>query len=173
MLVQVGTIVRAHGVQGEVKVRPDTDDPARVVGLTVVFVGESSTVSGERDVVSCRIQESRHGQTILLRLAGVTSRESADALRGALVFAREDDLPGLDDDEYYLDELVGMHVVEDDGRDLGIVKEVLELPAHPVLLLEVDGRDVLIPAVSPFITHVDAQSGSIKVDLPDGLIDQY
>lgn len=173
MLVQVGTIVRAHGVQGEVKVRPDTDDPTRVLELPVVYVGDSSAVAQELQVIACRIQESRHGQTILLRLGEVTTREGADALRGTLVFANADDLPGLGDDEYYLDELVGMQVVEDSGRDLGLVKEVLELPAHPVLLLEVDGRDVLIPAVSPFVTSVDPESGRILVDLPEGLIDQY
>ncbi len=176
MLVQVGTIVRAHGVQGEVKVRPDTDDPSRLTGLAAVFVGESGPTATERVVTSCRVQPSRHGQTILLGLADVTGREGADALRGAIVYAREVDLPPLADDEFFLDELVGLRVVAAvDGTldTLGTVKEVLELPAHPMLVVEVDGRDILIPAVSPFVEGVDTAAGLIRVDLPDGLIDQY
>jgi 16S rRNA processing protein RimM len=171
MLIQVGTVGRPHGVRGQVKVRPETDDPSRFLDLASVYVGVSAEMSAEMAIASVALQPTKQGVTVLLGLEGVTSREAAEARRGDIVYARADDLPVLSDDEWYLDDMIGMKVRHADG-DIGIVLDVLELPAHPTMAIRrTDGREALIPAVSPFVVNVDVAGGVIHVELPEGLLD--
>lgn len=172
MLIRVGTIVRAHGVRGEMKVRPDSDEPGRLLDLTKVVVGRSPEAGREYAVNTARLQTSRHGITVLMALADIHDRDSADALRGLGVYASDHDLPPLDDAEWFLDDLVGMEVTDARGSLVGRVMEILDLPAHPTFLVaRPDGSSVMVPAVAPFLSAVKVESRTVEVELPDGLLD--
>lgn len=167
-LVLMGFIGRPHGVRGDVKVVPETDDPARFEDFDQVFL----EIGGEKrsfDVQSVRLQASARGLIPVLTLKGVDDRSEADALRGAAVFVAEDDLP-LGDDEFFLHDLIGLKAVDEEQTVLGEIADVLSLPAGPVLAIRrQEGADVLVPAVGEFIVELTDEVVVIRVI--EGLFD--
>ncbi|MFQ5568548.1 MAG: ribosome maturation factor RimM [Rhodothermales bacterium] len=171
-LLLIGRVGKTHGVRGEVKVIPETDDPGRFAGLESVFMGHQPEKTTPHAVESVRFQQSRRGTTVVLKLAGIETIDEAAALRRLSVFALEDDLPPLAEGEYFLHDLIGLHVVTDQGEPVGKVREVLELPAHLVYVVVRPGKpDALIPAVPEFIAEVDLDASRIVVQPIDGLLD--
>ena len=171
-LLLVGTVGRPHGVLGEVKVVPETDDPERLRALERVFVGDAPERAEERAVESLRFQPTRRGLTALVRLAGISGRDAADLLRGLHVYAAEDDLPPLDEGEVFLHDLIGLAVVTDEGEAVGTVTDVLTGGAQPLLVVKRDGKpDALVPDVDEIVTDVDLDAERITIRPPEGLLD--
>lgn len=171
-LLLVGRVVRAHGVRGEVKVLPETDDPDRLMELDAVYIGKEPEQTARYEVTGARAQPTKRGLLIVLQMAGVESREGAEALRGLPVFAREEDLPPLGEDEFFLHDLVGLHVETDAGEPVGTVRDVLEMPAHPVCVVAREGKaDALIPAVPEFIAEVDLEAERLVIRPLEGLLE--
>lgn len=171
-LLLMGRIGKPHGVMGEVKVVPETDDPQRFDDLKTVYVGERPEQVQAREVVSVRHQHTKRGLTVLLKLASVEDREAAASLRGLYVFAHEDDLPPLEDDEYYLHDLIGLRVQTEAGETVGTVDDILEMPGNEVLVVARPGAaDVLIPAVSAFIAEIDFDAGQLTIRPIEGLLE--
>ncbi len=175
-LLIVGVCGPPHGVRGEVKVIPETDDPARLLGLERVWLGASAEGARERAVEGARPQTSKRGLAILMKLDGVADREAAQALRKRLVFAHEDDLPGLEEGEIFLHDLPGLAVLlaseNGSAEPIGTVAEVMEGVAQNLLVVRRDGRpDALIPDVPEIVTDVDLDAGTITVQPPEGLLD--
>ena len=171
-LLIVGKVLRAHGVQGELKVAPETDDPQRFEALERVYVGGRPEGAREHAVEAVRYQPTKRGLVVLLRLADVASPEAVEALRGLWVYAREADLPPLEADEVFLHDLVGLDVVTEAGERVGTVRDVLEGSAHPLYLVARDGRpDVMIPAVPEFVADVDPDAGRLTIRPIEGLLD--
>ncbi len=153
------------------KLRPETDGPEIFLSLEHVDVGARADSARRWRVLDARLQPSKHGITVLLHLGGSDTREDAEALRGSGVYVEEEMLPPLDPDEWFLDELIGLSVRDSGGEDIGVVEDVLELPAHPTMSVRRSTGHVLIPAISPFVVSVDLESQRIIVELPEGLID--
>lgn len=171
-LLLVGSIGKTHGLKGEVKVIPETDDPSRFEDLDTVFVGPDAEQARPHPVASVRYQQSKRGTTVLLKLEDIDTVEAAEALRNRLVFAREEDLPPLDDDEFFLHDLLDLKVVTEDGDAIGTVKDILELRGHEVIVVDRPGQsDALIPAVPEFIVDIDFDEQTLIVQLIDGLLD--
>lgn len=171
-LLLVGTVGRPHGVLGEVKVVPETDDPERLRALERVFVGDAPERAEERAVESLRFQPTRRGLTALVRLAGISGRDAADLLRGLNVYAAETDLPPLDEGEVFLHDLIGLAVVTDEGDEVGTVTDVLTGGAQPLLVVKRDGKpDALVPDVDEIVTDVDLDAERITIRPPEGLLD--
>jgi 16S rRNA processing protein RimM len=176
-LLLVGRVQKAHGVQGELKVFPETDEPGRLVDLERVYLGASPEAAREAEIVSVRAQYPKGRVIVLLTLAGVKSREEADVLRGAGVYAHEDDLPPLEEGEVFLHDLVGLQAFaryEEDGElvEVGTVKEVLEGGAQLLFVIAQPGRpDAMIPDVDAFVESVDVEAGRVVFTPPDGLLD--
>lgn len=147
-MVLVGEIAAPHGVRGEVKMRPLMERPETLSTLPAVFLHFADGREERRRVTSARAQQ-RHA---LLTLAGVADRNAAEALRGAQVWIRRDQLPELPPDTYYEADLVGLSVATEGGRDLGRIAQVHFYPS---------GNDVyetelaMIPAVGDIVLSVD------------------
>lgn len=167
-LVLMGFIGKPHGVRGDVKVVPETDDPARFEEFDHVFLA----LDGARrlfDVERVRLQASARGVIPVLSLKGVVGRDEAEALRGAGVYVEEDELE-LEEDEFFLHDLIGLKAVDEEGQVIGRVTDVLSLPAGPVLVVTRDGAgDALIPAVGEFLVDITADAVVIRVI--EGLLD--
>lgn len=163
--VIVGRIVGAHGVRGEVKIAPETDFPERLAEFAEVTLlmpdGQLATVR----VSGGRLHTGKG--TVLLALAGYSTRTAAQTLRGALVLVRSTDSPLLPDGQYYEWQIVGLRVVTTDGRDLGVVREVIHTGANDVYATEV----CLLPAVGEVIKEVDLTGGRMVVEPLPGLLD--
>ncbi|MTV23852.1 16S rRNA processing protein RimM [Nitriliruptoraceae bacterium ZYF776] len=166
-LVEIGRVLKAHGIRGEVVVRSLSDVPGR-------FDAGAEVVRGGTRV---RIASSRpHQGRLLVRFEDVPDRTAAEALRGQVLEGPPADVS--DEDTYYVHELVGMAVVTPDGDHLGDVSDHVELPpAAGYDLLEVtrdDGTTWLLPAVDEFVEVGELPDGTellVVVDPPEGLVD--
>lgn len=159
--VQVGRIGRAHGLRGEVSVRPSTD----FVDLRFAPGATLRTASGPLQVTAFRW----HQGVLLVAFAGVGDRSAAEGLRGRELWADgiADDL-GVDEDEFHDHQLIGLDVRVVGGDDsLGRVREVRHLPSQDLLLIATPGGERLVPFVTELVPTVDLAGGFLEVvDLP-------
>lgn len=155
--IRVGQIVGAHGIQGYVKVQPLTDFTSRFKK------GSRFRMDGNWiEVVACTFHKGR--PTLLL--SGVKSRNDAEALQWKYLEAAAEDEPELEEDEYFTDDLLGLKVVTTEGRELGEVEEVMDMPAHQILVV----GEVLIPLIKEFIEMIDLDEEVVTVKLIPGML---
>jgi 16S rRNA processing protein RimM len=166
-LLLVGQITAPHGVQGQLKVRSITDQPEHLARrVRTVYVG-----APPRPLTLRRANLHKPG-VMVFTLAEVTTREEAEALRGAEVFIREAEAAPLDAEEYYLHQLYGLQVLTDEGAALGQVRDVLETGANEVLVVARRGQsDALIPMIRDVVQQIDLPGGKIVVRIIPGLLD--
>lgn len=169
--VELGRVVAAHGLRGELRVRAEGDLENLLHVPTVRLVlasGEEEERSEEFEVAGAR--PGRSGEC-RLRLAGLADRDTAESWRGARLLARAGDLIALSPGEFYAFELVGCEVHRRDGGRVGRVREIWETGASDLLVIEdADGRDQLVPAVEPLLSQVDLAARRIVIDAPPGLL---
>jgi 16S rRNA processing protein RimM len=153
-LLSAGRVGRPHGLDGSFHV---TRPRARVLAL-----GATVTVAGaDVEIVRLAGTEARP----IVRLAGHDSRDAVQALRGADLMVRRADLPPLEEDEWYAEDLEGCRVV-DGGREVGVVRRMLAYPSCELLEVETGtGGELLVPLVSDAVRDVDIAAQRIDVDL--------
>ena len=177
-LLLMGRVGKTHGVRGEMKVVPETDDPLRFAEVERLFLGDAADRVRPVAVTGARFQYPKGRTVVLLALEGVDSLEAAADLRGLHVFADPDDLPPLADDEVFLHELVGVAVyeVDEDGAEadepFGTVADLFD-GAQLLFAIDRPGRSqVLLPDVEEFVVRLDVAARRLYVRLPDGLVDE-
>lgn len=160
----VGKLRRPHGVHGEMLMDVLTDFPERLSPGVQVFVGE--------DHRPCLIRSARwQMNAMLVTFQGFNDPEAVGALRNLLVTVRADEIPALEDGEYYHHECLGMAVVDETGERIGVITEILESSAHDIFVVETgQNKEVLIPATDEVMLKVDVQRGEMQVRLLPGLI---
>lgn len=161
----IGRVLRPHGVRGELRVEVLTDFPEHVAELNTVYIGPEHRAY-------TLTQARMHQNVLLLTLEECADRETADALRGAVVaVAREDAVP-LGEEEYYHFQVVGMQVTTDAGEVLGEVVEVLAMPgANDVFVVHGPRGEVLLPAIAAVVQKLDFDAHAMQVRLLPGLLD--
>ncbi|OBF62534.1 ribosome maturation factor RimM [Mycobacterium sp. 852002-51971_SCH5477799-a] len=177
MELTVGRVVKAHGISGELVVEIRTDDPAARFSPGNTLRAKPSRGGAERSCVIETVRE--HGGRLLVRLAGVTDRDAADALRGALFVVDSEDLPDIDEaDTYYDHQLEGLRVRTAAGQQVGVVAEVLHTAGGELLAVRREAgesgdeqREVLVPFVTAIVTAVSLDDGTVEIDPPEGLLD--
>lgn len=171
MELVVGRVAKAHGIRGEVVVDVRTDDPESRFVVGKPLRARAYKDRPERTFIIESVRP--HGDRLLVRLAGVDDRDTADALRGTLFVVDSAELPPIDEpDEYYDHELEGLTVRTVDGVDVGRVTEVLHTAAGELLAVKSEaGREVLVPFVTEIVPTVSIADGLIEIDPPDGLLD--
>ncbi len=165
-LLQVGVITSTHGVRGEVKVFPTTDDPRRFKGLKKV------TLDTGKERKELHIQGVKFfKQFVILKFEGIDNINDVEKYkRCPLLVTREDAVP-LEEDEYFIADMIGMEVATEDGEAFGTLKDVIGTGANDVYVVEsLRYGDVLIPAIKECILSVDIEEKKMKVHLMEGLI---
>lgn len=164
--ILVGLIHKPHGLRGEVTVEVLSDNTGRFAPGSEL----SLAVPGvpERMV---RVRSSRaHGRGLVVGFESVEDRDAAELLRGGRLGVERADVPPAAADEFYHFELIGCRC-RDGGRDLGVVRAVIEDGGGAILEIA-DGEELLlVPFVKAFLTSIDPAAGTIELDLPDGLVD--
>jgi 16S rRNA processing protein RimM len=156
--VVLGRVGAPFGVQGWVKVFSYTDPPEGIVSYPAWDIVRGTEI--RRMTV---LESKRAGQGMAVRLEGIDSREAAQMLSGAEVQLDRSELPAPEAGTYYWHDLVGLAASNRDGQALGRVEEILEFPAHPVLVLRGD-RERLVPLVPERLVAVDLAAGTVTVD---------
>lgn len=165
---RVGVITSAHGIRGAVKVFPKTDDAERFEDLEEVFFSkhDSETILG-----SYRIESVAYMQNmVLLKFEGINDRNAAELLKGQELWVDRAHAVALEDDEYYMADLIGMKAVSEEGEELGEVIDYMETAANLVLVVRKDREEILIPMVDVFVRNVDFDQNVITIHVMPGLI---
>lgn len=164
--IEIGVVARAHGVRGWVKAHVYWSGSEVLLEVGAVLVTLPGEVARWRDIEEAR----RADKVVLLKLLGVNDRDAAEALRGATLALPRDQLPALEDGEYYLCDLVGATVLVA-GEPFG---KVVEVRMHPTLdsivIRTPDGKVVEQPLAEPWLEKVDTAAGEVSLANLDGVI---
>lgn len=156
--VMVGEIGRPHGVRGLVRLRAFTEDPAAIAAYSPL-----TDESGTR-----RFAITLKGSDIAA-IEGVTDRDAAQRLTGTKLFVERDRLPPLEEEEFYLTDLIGLIAVTEQGESLGAIRAVEDHGAGAFLVVEGAGREHLLPFTKAVVPVVDIAGGRVTV-VPPGEI---
>jgi 16S rRNA processing protein RimM len=159
----VGKVRRPHGVTGEALVEIHTDFPERLAPKTRLFAGEARR--------PLTIRSARpHKDGLLLAFEGLAAPEQVGLLRNQWLYIPVAERPPLPEGEYYHHQIVGLHVVDEDGQELGEVTEILETGANDVYVVKRDAKaDLLLPAIAAVVLDVDLPRKTMRVHLLPGL----
>ncbi|MDQ3405499.1 MAG: ribosome maturation factor RimM [Actinomycetota bacterium] len=169
-LVVVGRVAKAHGIGGELAIDVRTDSPEQRFAL-----GASLTAKPrDGSVRTLTVTAARpHSGRLLVRFDEVPDRDTAEAMRGALLLAGLGVLPPIDDpDEFYDHELFGLDAVLLDGTKVGTVRDIAHGLGGELLVIDrTDGGELLVPFVRAIVPEVDVPGGRVVLDPPEGLIE--
>ena len=165
-LLQVGVITQTHGVRGEVKVFPTTDDAARFKKLKHVML-DTGTETLPLEIESVKFFK----QFVILKFKGIDNINEVERYkRCPLLIERENAVP-LEEGEYFIADMIGMKVITDEGENFGILKDVMETGANDVYVIEHPSEgEVLVPAIKECILDVDIENRQMKIHVMNGLI---
>ena len=156
--LEAGQIVNTHGVRGEVRIQPWADEAAFLTRFRRFYIDGAPV-----KVRSCRV----HKQMCVAALEGVEDVNAAMALKGKVLFIDREDAR-LPAGTVFLQDIIGARCVDETGRELGTVEDILSEPAASVLVVQGE-REILIPDVPAFVLRKDADAGLVTVRLIDGM----
>lgn len=165
MELQIGRVVKSHGVRGEVAVELLADEAEDHIVVGEVLTGRQAGKEQELTVKTVR----PHQQRLLVSFEEVPDRTAADSLRGMKFFAEPLERDE-ESDEYYNHELIGLKV-RHDGADVGEVTGVMDAPNRKILEIDYRGKEVLVPFVMDFVPELDLDGGYLAITPPEGLLD--
>ncbi len=167
-LYAVAKVVKAFGVSGEVVVQLMTDLPARMRRLKRVLLGTDP--ARVRGATVERVHVERRG--VRVKFLEIGTRTAAEALVGTVLFVKAEDRVRIPRGTFFVHDVIGLTVVDEQGSPIGTVKEVLKLPAHDVYVIQRQGPDVLLPAVREFVRGIDMKSRTMTVRLIEGMLEE-
>ncbi|MDR3279192.1 MAG: ribosome maturation factor RimM [Synergistaceae bacterium] len=169
--VQIGIIVGAHGIKGEIRVHPTTDFPERFFDMRTLCAQIPGKPKLELEVISARPHEGK-GQ-ILVTLSGIDDRTSAEALKGRFITVAPDDRVELPEGEYWIDSLIGLDVIDaESGEHLGKIEDVMPTGSNDVYQVRADdGSRKMVPAIGDVVREISLDDGSMRINLMEGLWD--
>lgn len=166
-LLRVGVISSTHGVRGEVKVYPTTDDPNRFKKLKNVVLDTG------REYIELEISGVKFfKEQVILKFKGIDNINDIEKYKGKDLLVHREDAVELGENENYVADLIDLKVVTDEGKTLGILVDVMETGANDVYVVETeDGEELLIPAIRDCILDVDLDGEVMTVHVLPGLFD--
>lgn len=165
-LLQVGVITTTHGIRGEVKVYPTTDDVHRFEEL------ESVLLDTGKEYRELKIKSVKYfKQYAILKFKGIDNINDIEKYKGKSLYVTREHAVKLKKDEYFIADLIDMQVELEDGTAFGVLTDVMQTGANDVYCIRTEEHgEVLIPAIKDCILDVDVEAGKMKIHLLDGLI---
>ena len=166
-MLRVGVFANTHGIAGEIKVYPTTDDVERFKKLKKVYLDTGKELL-EWEIANVKFFKNM----VILKFKGINNINDIEKYKGKdLYITREQAVP-LEEDEYFLCDVIGSLVVTEDGIELGVVKEVLQTGANDVYVVEdQQKKEILLPVIKDCILDIDFEHKIVKAHLMPGLID--
>ena len=156
----IGKIINTHGIRGELKVEPYTFDNKRFSKLKSVYVGD--------DLKEFLIKKVRVNNFVYITFEGFENINDVLNLKGLEIYIKDEDRLDLEEDQYYISDIIGKKVYDTEDNYIGILKNVLEYPANDIFIIESDDKSIYqIPAVKEFIKKIDS---IITIKLIEGMI---
>ena len=162
--LMVGVIANTHGVRGEVKVYPTTDDVNRFKKLKEIYMGDEKA---PLHIQSVKFQKNM----VILGFKEYTSLNEVEGLRNKELYVDRAHAVKLQKDEYFISDLIGLKVMTDEGADLGELTDVMTTGANDVYVVKTtDGKEVLLPAIKECVLKVDMNERVMNVHIMEGLL---
>lgn len=165
-LLQIGAITKTHGVRGEVKVFPMTDDIRRFKKLKTTILDTG------KEKIELKIESVKFfKQMVILKFEGFDSIESIEKYCGKGIFVTRQNAVKLKKDEYFIADLIDMKVIDENDKAIGFIQDVLQTGANDVydILME-DGRQLLLPAIKECVLDVNMSEKIMKIHILEGLL---
>ena len=155
--IEIGEVLRPHGIQGLVKVRPETDDPQRFLALKSVWLAQG------KDYRPAEVREAsvREDGFVYLRLDGAESRNDAEKQRGLLLYVDRANARELGRDEWFICDLIGCRVIGDRGTEIGTMRDVLLGGPNPVMVIGTAKGNLLVAMMKFVLGKVDPEAGLV------------
>lgn len=165
-MLQVGVITQTHGVRGEVKVFPTTDDVNRFKKLKQIIL-DTGKETKPLEIQSVKFFK----QFVILKFKGIDNINDIEKYKRCSLYVTREHAVALEEDEYFIADMIGMEVCTEDGNIFGTLKDVIETGANDVYVIEnAEHGEVLVPAIKECIRSVDIEKGQMMIHLMDGLI---
>ncbi len=164
--LRVGVITTTHGIRGEVKVFPTTDDPQRFLDLKRIFLDTG------KDTLPLEIEGVKFfKKLVILKFKGIDNINDIEKYRGKDLLILREDAVKLEEGEYFIFDLIDSEVFLEDGGKLGVLTEIMATGANDVYVVQTpEGKEVLIPSIKDCILDIDAENKRITVHLLNGMI---
>lgn len=163
---RVGAIANTHGIKGEVKVFPTTDDVKRFDFLKQVFLDTG------KEKLELEVEKVRYFKNlVIVKFKGIDNINDIEKYKGCDLFVTRENAVPLEEGEYYLADIMEASVVTEDGEDFGVLKDVLETGANLVYVVEHEGKEVLLPVIPSCVKSVDVEEKRIVVHILPGLLE--
>lgn len=167
-LLQVGVITQTHGIKGEVKVFPTTDDVNRFKKLKHVIL-DTGKENIELEVEGVKFFK----QYAILKFKGIDNINDIEKYKGKNLLVTRENAVKLKKNEYFIADMIGMKIVTEEENEFGILKDVLQTGANDVYIIETtDNKEVLLPAIKQCILNIDIENQVMKVHIMEGLLDE-
>lgn len=159
-IIEVGQIVNTHGIRGEIRLNPWTDDLYDLLELEVFYDKDKTTFEVEKSKV--------HKNVVIIKFKGINTMNDAEKLKGKTLYTEKTPLP---EGRYYIKDLIGLQAYEDDVK-LGTLTDVFNTGANDIYEIKTeDGKNIYLPVIDGVIGDVDLENKKIFVTIPDGLLD--
>ena len=164
--IYIGRVANTHGVRGGIKVFPTTDDPARFEKLKKVILEDTKGRDAEYKITNVKYA----GKFVVLQLEGIDDMNEALLLKQSIVkISKKQALP-LEEDEFYVGDLLGLDVYEE-GTMIGVIKDVIFTGSNEVYVIDMtDGRELLLPAIKDCVLKVSLKKKRMDVHVMEGLL---
>ena len=165
--LQIGKIVSAQGIKGEVRVIPLTDDPKRFEDLKWLYVDKNGSTD------KYHLEGVKYLKNlVVLKLKGIDNAEAAETLRDSFLLIDRKDAVKLPENSYFICDLIGIRVIDENGQVLGELKNILQTGSNDVYLVKSEnGREILLPALKSVVREISMEEMIMKVTVPKGLLD--
>ncbi len=163
---QVGIVTSPHGVRGEMKVFPTTDDARRFKRLKEVIADTG------KERITLEIEGVKFFKNlVIIKFRGIDSCDEAEKYRKTSLLVSRENAVRLSRDEYFIADLIGLTVQNEEGSEIGVLKDVMETGANDVYVIELhDGRELLLPAIRQCVLQVNVKAGFIRIHILEGLL---
>lgn len=166
-LLQVGAILDTHGLRGEVKVFPTTDDPGRYDYLEDVILEDKS---GKQ--ITLVVEKVRYFKNlVIVKFKDLDNINDVEQYKKCNLYVTRENAVELEEDEYFVADLIGLMAKTDEGEELGQIKDVLTTGANDVYVIDTKEGELLVPAIHDCVQEVDLEAGVMTLHLLPGLRD--
>ena len=167
-LFQVGIITSTHGVKGEVKVYPTTDDVKRFKKLKDIILDTG------KEYVALELESVKFfKQMVILKFKGIDSLNDVEKFRQKSLYVTRANAVRLRKDEYFIADLIGLKVIDEENKELGTLEDVMVTGANDVYVISLlNGKELLLPAIKQCILNVDMENQCMQVHVLVGLIEE-
>lgn len=166
-ILKIGTVSSTHGIRGEVKVFPTTDDPKRFSKLKETLIEKSGRYE-TLHVTGVKYFKNM----VIVKFKEYETPEDAVQIRGKDLYVTRENAVKLEKNEYFIADLIGIRCIDEQKNISGILDDVMPTGANDVYIIKLeDGREVLLPAIKDCVLDVDVQSKEMKINILEGLLE--